>query len=317
MPAARSLVGGISEYLYTYLFVLPIVFHLTHNYLTLCYPVLHSFLSFHFTPSAQSWGRTEEKILKIGGSKLFHPSAVADLMEGPDGEKIGPFLNARHIMQLSSSYRNDGIDAQKDAFAKLCDEVYGKEGEERHDEYEKSATQFVQYFDEAVEALEVFYAKQDDGKEDNRKAIIARKKEILTQIIPILEEAVEELPDNVKALAMDHYWCEDDTQLPLRFSLPQVHQKLVTFIRAPSYASQKRVDDAVASIRENLNTFASHPEFTSFSFLTAHTACDPLHRTRCPDNAPVSRSATTRIGLPNTVRFPNRSRSRASFFFSI
>ena len=71
---------------------------------------------------------------------------------------------------------------------------------------------------------------------------------------------------------MDYHWCDDDTNLPLRFSLPQVHQKLVTFIRAPSYASQKRVDNAVASIRENLNTFASHPEFASFSFLTAQAA---------------------------------------------
>lgn len=235
------------------------LFQLTH------YVTIH----FHFVSFAYSWGRTEEKILKIGGSKLFHPTAVADLMEGPDGEKIGPFLNARHIMQLSSSYRNDGIDAQKDAFSKLCEEVYGKEGEEQYDEYENAAAQFVQYYDEAVEALEVFYAKQDDGKEDNRKAIIARKKETLIQILPILEEAVEELPDDIKALAMDYHWCEDDTHLPLRFSLPQVHQKLVTFIRAPSYASQKRVDDAVASIRENLNTFASHQEFTSFSFLTA------------------------------------------------
>ena len=228
--------------------------------------------SFHFISFACSWGRTEEKILKIGGSKLFHPLAVAELMEGPDGEKIGPFLNARHIMQLSNSYRNDGIDAQKEAFGELCEEVYGKEGEERYDEFEKAAAQFVQYYDEAVEALEVFYAKQDDGKEDNRKAIIARKKETLVQILPILEEAVEELPDNIKALAMDYHWCEDDTNLPLRFSLPQVHQKLVTFIRAPSYASQKRVDDAVASIRETLNAFASHPEFTSFSFLTAQAA---------------------------------------------
>ena len=192
-------------------------------------------------------------------------------MEGPDGEKIGPFLNARHIMQLCHSYRNDGVDAQKEAFGELCEEVYGKEGEERYDEYEKAATQFVQYYDEAVEALEVFYAKQDDGKEDNRKAIIARKKETLVQILPILEEAVEELPDDIKALAMDYHWCDDDTNLPLRFSLPQVHQKLVTFIRGPSYA-QKRVDNAVASIRENLNTFASHPEFASFSFLTAQAA---------------------------------------------
>ena len=221
---------------------------------------------------SRSWGRTEEKILKIGGTKLFHPSATADLREGPGGESIGPFINARQVMQLSSSYRNDGIDTQKEAFGKLCEEVYGKEGDERYELYERAASQFVRYYDEAEEALGSFYAKHDDGKEDNRKKIVARKKETLVQIIPILEEAVEELPDNIKAMAMDYHWCDDDTQVPLRFSLPQVHQKLLTFIRAPSYASQKRVDDTVARIRDNLNAIASHSEFTSFSFLVALSA---------------------------------------------
>ena len=220
------------------------------------------------------WGRTEEKILKIGTTKLFHPSAAADLTVGPDGERIGPFLDARQIMQLTSSYRNDGVDAQKEAFGRLCDEVYGKEGEDRYEEYEKAASEFVQLYDEAEESLQQFYAKQNDGREDNRKAIIERKKETLVQIIAILEEAVENLPDNLKALALEYSWRDNDTTLPLRFSLPLVHQKLVTFIRAPSYATQKRVDDAVASIRDSLNTFASHEEFTSFSFLTTPTAAD-------------------------------------------
>ena len=219
------------------------------------------------------WGRTEEKILKIGTAKLCHPSAAADLTVGPDGERIGPFLDARQIMQLTGSYGNDGVDAQKEAFGKLCEEVYGKEGEDRYEEYEKAASEFVQLYDEAEESLEQFYAKQYDGKEDNRKAIIERKKETLVQIIAILEEAVENLPDNLKALALE-YWWSDDTRTPLRFALPLVHQKLVTFIRAPSYATQKRVDDAVASIRDSLNTFVAHEEFTSFSFLTTPTAAD-------------------------------------------
>ena len=219
------------------------------------------------------WGRTEEKILKIGNAKLFHPSAASDLTVGPDGERIGPFLDARQIMQLTGSYRNDGVDAQKEAFGKLCEEVYGKEGEDRYEEYEKAASEFVQLYDEAEESLEQLYAKQYDGKEDNRKAIIERKKETLVQIIAILEEAVENLPENLKALALE-YWWSDDTRTPLRFALPLVHQKLATFIRAPSYATQKRVDDAVASIRDSLNTFVAHEEFTSFSFLTTPTAAD-------------------------------------------
>lgn len=148
----------------------------------------------------------------------------------------------------------------------MVDEVYGKEGDEKYDTYEKAASSLTECFDDAEAALAAFHERKNDESEANRKELIARKKEAIAPIIDILEEACEGLPENIKELAMDFEWRED-TRQPLRFAIPLVNLKLESFTRAPSYATQKRVDDAVAAIRSKLDVLAAHPDFYTYAFL--------------------------------------------------
>ena len=217
----------------------------------------------------QHWCKEEEKVLILGGSggKLFHPTAAADLMTTSDGEKVGPILSVRNVLQVTNSYKKEGVEAQREAFGKMIDDIYGKEGDEKYDEYEAAASAFVQCYDEAEAALDVYHQAREDATAVNRKALYASKKRTLEQVIEILEEAVDGLPDNIRNLALDYVWREDDTTHPLHFGTPFVSDVMQRFIRAPSYCTQKGVDDAVAGIRAKLDIFDANPEFVSLAFL--------------------------------------------------
>ena len=233
----------------------------------------------------QHWVKDEPKVMILGNKHLYHPTANANL-----GEKIGPILSARHIMQICSSYKADGVEAQKEAFGTMVEEIYGKEGDDKYEEYEKAASTFLRQYDEADEALDAFLQAKEDATAVNRQALYARKKETILQIIEILEEAVEGLPNNLRNLALDHAWREDDTTTPLRFGTPFVSSVLQRFVSAPSYATQKAVDDAVAGIRAKLDILNANPDFLSLAFL------EP------PENADESQLRSLRERLKQKVR---------------
>ena len=216
----------------------------------------------------QHWCKEEEKVLILrGGKLLFHPTAAADLMTTSDGEKVGPILSARNVLQVTNSYKAEGVEAQKEAFTEMVDNIYGKEGDEKYDEYETAASAFVRCYDEAEAALDVYHQAREDATAVNRKTLFASKKRTLEQVLEILEESVNGLPDNIRALALDYVWREDDTTTPLHFGTPFISDVMQRFIRAPSYCTQKAVDDAVATVRAKLDILDANPEFVSLAFL--------------------------------------------------
>jgi len=234
------------------------------------------------------WVRNEDRVITVQHSKLFHPNAASDLLVTADGQKVGPVLNARHILQICTTYKYAGVERQKEAYAALIDEVYGKEGDEKYDTYEKAASSLVECFDDAEAALAAFHERKKDESAANRKELIARKKEAIAPIIEILEESCEGLPEDIKGLAMDFEWREDMRQ-PLRFAIPFVNLKLEAFTRAPSYATQKRVDEAVAAIRSKLDVLASHPDFYTYAFLDSDAS------------APRNKSAARKIRIKQKI----------------
>ena len=233
----------------------------------------------------QHWVKDEPRVMILGNKHLYHPTANANL-----GEKIGPILSARNIMQICSSFKLDGVEAQKEAFDMMVEEIYGEEGDDKYEEYENAAATFVRQYDEADEALDAFLQAKEDATAVNRQALYARKKETLQQIMEILEEAVEGMPENLRSLALDHAWREDDTTTPLRFGTPFVSNVLQRFVSAPSYATQKAVDDAVAGIRAKLDILNANQDFLSLALL------EP------PENADEAQLRTLRERLKRKIR---------------
>ena len=233
----------------------------------------------------QHWCRTEGKIVFHGWRHLFDPDKGSDLCVGPDGERIGPFVNAKHMRLIANVHWNNDPEKEKEMFAAIVKKEYGEEGSDEFEAFEKSCADLVQLFDQAIEERKarskaLFEEKREERKVKNNAAV-ASKKANLEPIIAALEESVSDAP--LKELALAFEW-KDDQYEPIKFQYHFVKDSLGKLLSAPSSASQKKIKAACANIRRKLEILAAtsqaegdegeadDDDFFSFSFLSTARA---------------------------------------------
>lgn len=231
--------------------------------------------------------RIDGKIVFHGWRGLFDPDKGSDLCIGPNGERIGPVIDGRHLQHIANVHPRD-TEEQKNLFAAMKKQEYGEEGSDKMEAFDKACADLVQIYEEAEkERKERNSAFWDKWKEDNKvknDAVAASKKAKLQPIIAALEEAVADAP--LKDMALDFEW-KDSPYCPIKFRYHFVKDSLGKLLSAPSSASQKKVKAACANIRRKLEILSTmtqaegdDEDFFSLDFLTtAHQECSsPLRK---------------------------------------
>ena len=244
-------------------------------------------------PRQWSWNhwtrqeRIDGKIVFYGWRGAFDPDKGSDLCIGPNGERIGPIINGRHLQQIANTHPYD-IEKQKNSFAAFVNQEYGEEGSEMMESFEKACADLVQIHEEVEKEREekkkAFWEKWTEDNKAKDDAVVASKKAKLQPIIAALEEAVADAPLN--EMALDFEW-KDSRWDPIKFRYHFVKDSLGKLLSAPSSASQKKIKSACANICRKLEILSTmsqaegdDDDFFSFDFLTAaHQECSlPLRK---------------------------------------